>query len=803
MPAADSHPVSPAPSPGTSLVDRINVAIHLRRYLKLIARRWLLLLLCILAGTGQAVYKAFTTPDKFRAWSQLTIAPQLASSKPQVVEELNNYYANQIVLMKNETVMKMVLDKLTDYPAGRRPWYTIDASKGDGSSFIMTVSSTDFAFAKQFARAWADAFIEYKTEVKGGVVTEAARDTAGQITEYQKKLADVQQKITRFRRDHDIASAKDTGDAAQARLDDLQAKYYATKQERELLQGISREQIAEGALLHNVQANSPRKTSGQQSPETSGDVDPLAQFNNSQYLELQSQLKTKEADEEHWSALLKPAHPYWITLTNEIVRLKQQVQFQLDQIDAKRKATIQALLLRENAYKPMIEAQKKEVFAARSIQSDFDQLQNQENQIRTVLNNLEQRKVNIDLTSATEDTITPIARGVGSPAPYAPQRARMILQGLFLGLAVGLGIVYFLHRLDDRLDLAEDVEAELEEPVLGQIPQMDSTAMRDGHLLIPKLEHHNVFAESVRGVRSAIKFGGQGGSKQVMLVSSAVPGDGKTTFTVNFAIILATAGSRVLLIDADLRRGNTHTFFDHPREPGLSEVLTGQQHWSDVLRPTEIGTLSVLHTGSIPANPGELLIGPITRQLVAEARKQFDYVVFDCPPLTSLDDTFSLTDLADGLLFVVKSGQTSMRFAKNALAAVRQRGFPILGIVFNGITADNPYYYYSHYYHAYYSKEQPRDAAAGAASRPSATMAAPRSQRQGFESIEAQAKARAGEAVSTQKILAEEAAKARTFKARRAAQQTSSPEPPPGGPVTPEPGESHTAPPPGSEPTRH
>ncbi|MBU6401905.1 MAG: polysaccharide biosynthesis tyrosine autokinase [Verrucomicrobia bacterium] len=779
MAAPNPNAVPPAPVPGTSLMDRINVAIHLRRYLKLVGQRWWIIALCTLSGGGYTAYKAFTTPDRFMAWSKLTIAPRLETSRPRVQEELNNYYDRQLELMKNEAVMKKVLERLREYttPPARPPWYSVETSTDRGSTFVMTVRSTDLNFAKQFARAWADAFVEYKTEVMGGVVSEAAKETSQQIARLEKQWDDINKQMTEFRRTNNIANAKAAGDEAQARLSELQHRYEATKQERELLQGMSREQIAEGALAKNPPPRPVKSPSNQPAADNSAPTDSLEMFSDNRYLDLQSQLKLKQAELDRLSAFLKPAHPRWIELSAEIDTLHQQVQNQLDQIDRRRKARIQALALEEKTWLPMIDEYKKEAFHAQDIQQQYSQLQEKETMIKNALENYRQEKLKIDLTSTTEDTIEPIARGLGNPLPYEPRRARMLWQGLLVGLALGSAIVYLLHRLDDRMDLAEDIEAELEEPVLGQIPQMNSAAMRDGRLLVTKLEHHNMFAESIRGVRSAIKFGSRDTTVKVMLVSSAVPGDGKTTFTVNFAATLANAGHRVLLLDADLRRGNTHTFFDHPREPGLSEVLTGHEHWTDVVRPTEINTLRVVHTGQIPANPGELLIGPVTRELIADVRKDFDYIIFDCPPLTSLDDTFSLVDLADGLIFVVKSGQTSMRFAKNALAAVRQRGFPILGIVLNGITPDNPYYYYSNYYHAYYSKEQPAPASrpSGEVSPP-AKMATPRRQRTEATttiSIEAQAKIRTGELASHAAIIAEEEAKLQSFKARRTGLKTS------------------------------
>ena len=239
----------------------------------------------------------------------------------------------------------------------------------------------------------------------------------------------------------------------------------------------------------------------------------------------------------------------------------------------------------------------------------------------------------------------------------------------------------------------------------------------------------------------------------------------KTTFTTNFAITLALAGHRVLLIDADLRRGASHTFFGNKREPGLSDVLLGEEHWTDVMRQTSVDTLKVIHSGPLPGNPGELLISPIPEQLINEAREEFDFVIFDCPPLTAIDDTFSLIPFSDGVLFVVRSGVTSMRFAKNSLQAIRQRGAQVLGLVLNGIAADNPYYYYQHYYHGYYTREAKEAGAAGGL--PIRQMAEPKRGR--AQSISEMAKAFDSEGTSGP--LQESLAKAAEFKARRLAKK--------------------------------
>jgi capsular exopolysaccharide synthesis family protein len=216
------------------------------------------------------------------------------------------------------------------------------------------------------------------------------------------------------------------------------------------------------------------------------------------------------------------------------------------------------------------------------------------------------------------------------------------------------------------------------------------------------MKSHTMFAESLRGVRSALLLSAEGSSKRFIAVTSAVPGDGKTTFTTNFAITLANSGAKTLLVDADLRRGNVHGYFEQPLEGGLSEVLQGKLGMKEAVRETGIPNLFFMRAGERPGNPSELLLANTTRDLIRDLRAEFDYVIFDCPPLTAIDDTFSIAAYLDGLFFVIRAGRTSMRFAKMGINTIRQRGTPVLGLIVNGVPIDNPYYYYTTYYYASY-----------------------------------------------------------------------------------------------------
>lgn len=772
--AKNSLPYPPAGGK-TSLVDRMNVSIHLRKYIKLLTRRWIILFLTTGLSLSYSMYKAQTTPNVYQAYSKLGIAPRIFTGYRNVAEyqeEQNTYYESQIGYMMGDAVQSKVREKLRDYrtATGLPPTASPSAVKGSGSTLVMSVTGNDFDYARKYAEVWANEFINFKNNLKVDKIDQTVASTRVEVARYEELLNKTRTSIQNFLKEHNIGSAKDTGDAAQRQLEKLENEQLAIRTLRQRLENKTAEELANSGSVE-ASKGTPDKPNppGNQSKAAEG-MDPLEKFTGgSQYADLRLQIRTLESEREQFSRTLKDKHPHMIRLDKELRRLQEQIQFVFDLIKERRNAQIESWRKEEDALQPMIDSQKKIVFDSRQVQLLYEKLKDDENNYRSVLENLRRNLQVIDLTPAKDEQLDIIELGTGSPAPIAPNRQQMILSGLLVGLGIGFAIIYFLHRLDDRLELAEDIEAELEEPVLGQIPQIDPVQFKEGRLLLTHLDQHNMFAESLRGVRSAVMFGPQE-KKQVMLVTSAVPGDGKTTFTVNFATTLARSGNRVLLVDGDLRRGNTHLYFQAPREPGLTEVLVGELHWEDVVQKTEVENLDLINTGRLPPNPGELLISPVTQEFIAEVREKYDHILFDCPPLTSIDDTFCLLNLADGLMFIIKAGHTSMRFAKNALAAVRQRGATIMGIVLNGITTDHPSYYYYYYYHEYYktSPGTPGPSGQKDSTRPATRMAT--RQRRRLASIDQEARAKAGEIASSEVIRREEERKAEHFKARRAAQ---------------------------------
>lgn len=692
-------------------MDRINLYFRVRRYLKMLARRWFILVISLAVCAGYAVHKAFTTPNKYRAASKIGIASRVVTrydDKPIIQTELTSFYETHLQYMQSGIVLRRVEEKMAanrqfaNKNFGGQPM----ATKGIGF-FLMTVESTDFEYARSYTTVWAREFMAFLDERTQGAISDTLAETRRDIERYDKKLERARQVLQDFQKTNNIASVKETADSAQQRLDNLIDEFTAVQTMRQRLENKTSKDLLKGGVVESSRKNT-EKSSANNDKSTSGSrmefVDPLDRFlGESKFGQIEMDLRNREAEFQRQQATLKPKHPFMLNLQAEIEKLQREAKYQLDTIEERRLARIESLRRDEESYKPLIENLRKQVFDSRTIQNQFDRLKADETDIKADLENLRKTARTLEAGNNRENLLTILEEGMGNPLPVSPDRQKIILSGLMAGLMLGLGIIYLLDRLDDRLELAEDIENELEEPVLGQIPHTPRKAGQD-RLVVTRMDEHSMFSEAMRVVRSAVLLGNESEQKQVIVVSSAVPGDGKTTFTVNFAITMAMAGHKVLLVDCDLRRGNVHLYFGQERAGGFSEVLAGTLSWKEALRETEVPTLHILSTGALPNRPGELLIGGITKAFVKEVREKYDYIIFDCPPLTAIDDTFALVGHADGIMFVVRAGQTSMRFAKNALGAVHQRGARLLGVVLNGITADNPYYYYNHYYHSYYNK---------------------------------------------------------------------------------------------------
>jgi capsular exopolysaccharide synthesis family protein len=229
---------------------------------------------------------------------------------------------------------------------------------------------------------------------------------------------------------------------------------------------------------------------------------------------------------------------------------------------------------------------------------------------------------------------------------------------------------------------------------------------RNGHggnpELLMNVDSHSPLAESYRHLRTSVLLSTAGRAPKTLLVTSSLPGEGKTTTAVNTAVSLAQTGARVVIIDADMRRPRLRSIFGLSDGAGLSSILSSEVSEADMLRlviKEEETGLNILTSGPIPPNPAELIGSDQMRRLLEVLQREFTHVVIDSPPITSFTDGVLISTMVDGVLLVVHGGKSSRHVVKRSRQLLNDVGSKIFGVVLNNVSIQSQdYYYYQRYY---------------------------------------------------------------------------------------------------------
>lgn len=312
------------------------------------------------------------------------------------------------------------------------------------------------------------------------------------------------------------------------------------------------------------------------------------------------------------------------------------------------------------------------------------------------------------LLGYSSGSATNLLTAVDPATPIAEPSSPRILLNTGLAAAVGLllalGLAFLLDHLDDTVKSPDDVSELAAVPTLGVISQMRfDKKSGNKHTLATVTAPRSPVAEAFRGLRTNLEFASVDEPLRSLLVSSALPGEGKSTISANLAVAFAQGGRRVTLVDADMRRPSIHRLFELPNSYGLTTLLrTDNSSISSVAHETEEPNLRVITTGPLPPNPAELLGSHRMRELLQRLGAEADLVVVDSPPLHAVTDAAVLAAEVDGTLLVVHAGRTRRAAARQAKEALDRVGGHVLGVVLNRLTERSSAGYYYRYYGDYY-----------------------------------------------------------------------------------------------------
>jgi capsular exopolysaccharide synthesis family protein len=303
-----------------------------------------------------------------------------------------------------------------------------------------------------------------------------------------------------------------------------------------------------------------------------------------------------------------------------------------------------------------------------------------------------------------------VEAAVAPVTPIRPKIPTNTLLGGVVGLLVALGVVFLVESLDDTLKHTSQITGTGAGalPVLGFIPFFDTS---DDKLPLVASQPRSPIAERFRALRTNIQFSSVDHPLHTILVTSPAPGDGKTTVAANLAVALAQSGLQVALVDADLRRPTLHKKLNVANGGGISGLFVQPRlHLNGNLQSTGLPGLDVLTGGSTPPNPAELLGSVKMQEVLRLVKEQRELIILDSPPVTSVTDAVVLSSRVDGVILVVRPGQTRVGACRESIAELQRAGANILGIVLNGVKAEDARYYsgyYHYYYYHYYENDKP------------------------------------------------------------------------------------------------
>lgn len=308
------------------------------------------------------------------------------------------------------------------------------------------------------------------------------------------------------------------------------------------------------------------------------------------------------------------------------------------------------------------------------------------------------------LNTGSSSFLTVLASAQEPTAPFSPNIPQYVLFASIAGIVLAAGTILLLEYLDDRIKTAEDAQRVLDLGTLGVINRIAGIRSPTDNLITVKHPRSPV-AEAYRVLRTNLRFSGIENPSGALLVTSAGPGEGKTTTAGNLAVAMAQAGRKVVLVDTDLRRPYVHNLFGLSNDVGLSNLFLDNSSTVDsVIQPTAVDGLRVITSGQLPPNPAEVLDSKRMNEVVEALRNRSDMVIFDSPPVLAVADASILGSRCSGAILVVDSGRSRTEAIRRGADTLRQANVKLLGVVLNKLTTSRSLGY-SHYYY-YYSQDR-------------------------------------------------------------------------------------------------
>ena len=698
--------------------------IDFRRYFDLFLRHWKLIAATVVLVAGAALVKTYLTPPVYRAAAVISIEREkLALEDLGIGEGMftvrdPDFIPTQIRMIQGRDVIEAVVNARDEAATAGKGPDAEEARDAQVSQMIRAITAQlevtgvpgtsliEVAFksgspkeAAEVANAVVDGFVTWSRRSRVEQAGQVSKFLASQVEQLKKDVQEKERKLAEFGRSRDIVSMDPGTNVSMQKLETFNKDYAAAVADR----------VNKETRYQQLMASSP---------ETIADQDPAVIAARAEKQKLEREYAEK-------LSVWKPDFPAMKQLKERI--LKSQTYIESASKDAatrereKARVEVESARKREEVIRGVLRSQTSETLGQNLNAVEFSNLRVESAASRTLLETMLKKQAEMEVAARMSGMRQPTARVVERATKpeyrFYPSYRQNVQKALVIGLFLGAAFVLLIDFLDRSVRTQDQVEKFLMLPALGVIPAVGSGSARaygygygygrkrkaagaasngkasaDGGRpagedvveLIPHTNPRSVVTEAYRAFRALLLLSRAGGVKSIV-VTSAVPGEGKTTTALNLAVTLAQLGRRVILLDADLHKPRVHTILGLSNRKGLVSVLAEGAKLEDVLQTTPVPNLWVVPAGPLTPNPSGLLSSDAMGKLLKDVQGAFDYVVFDSPPVLPVADALLLGAITDGVVVTVLGGKTSREVVAKARTKLQRANVKILGVLINNL----------------------------------------------------------------------------------------------------------------------
>lgn len=683
--------------------------------LLVIKKRRVVLIVAVLLAVAYGLYRAYTQPRIFDASGKIEVRSGASQEfKVDPVQALSSDGANsnkmaaEVVILQSDSLLLTVARELNlannpDFLGGKKPssFQNVDNLTTREATLLrlhsdlkvqlvpktdiirLSYSSLNANLSAEIVNRVVADYIQRSYETRYLSTQRVSQWLSGQLDDLKRQVETSQEQMLDLQRKLGMLGFDPTKNQNATTLEDLSAAVAQARIQRILAESRYREM---SAMDPNSIEDSLDASRGATPPALT---------------QLRTSIASAKATLADLQATLGPNHPQVKAQKAQLEALQKEQDSEQNRLLAQAKENFVIAKASEERILESLDVQKAEAYKMRDDLVEYTLRAREFESNRTLYEGLLQKLrtagVEAGLESLEIDIVDP---AVPAAAPTLKPKSTIIITALIVGATLGILIIFILESLDTGIKSISDVESVTQLPSLAIIPRIrriGAEAPANASVAQKNLETitspKSQFSEAIRSLRTSLLLSTMGRPPKYILFTSATPSEGKTTISANSSIVLAQGGTRVLLIDADMRRPAVHPRFGLSSKVGLSTLLTGGSTFDETAQNIpEVPSLDIIASGPVPPFPAELLGSQAMRDMLIQAATVYDHILIDSPPILSVTDGVILARDADAVVLVVRHGKSSKHIIRRARDLLIRAGAPITGIVLNAVDLNSPEY---------------------------------------------------------------------------------------------------------------